>query len=632
LSHLDAAHRPAGVDGRVRVEGDALVFGDGRPARFWGTNLSGDALFEAERDDVADQARRLAAFGFNLVRIHHQDSAWVVPNVFGRDPATTRVLDETALAAIDWWIACLEDEGIYVWLDLHVGREFLVTDGITDYAELLRAPTHRQGKGFAFVNASIEARLQETARAYLDHENHFTGRRYRDDPGVLAVLLTNENDLTAHFGALVTRSPRHAARYERAAEAFAPRHDLDPAALLRPWEPGPAQWLAADLEAGLFTRGIADLRGQGYAGLVATTSAWGGGPEVLPSLALGDVVDVHTYGGAEVLSVDPRVAPHFLLQAAEGQVAGKPMTLTEWNIPVPAWDRFVGPPMMAAMASLQGWDAPMMFSYLSHRLAEPTRTLAEYSSFADPAIMAMMPLAALAYRRGDIALARQTYVVTPEARAASTGLSSPGASAAVRTLAERSRVVAALPDRPELSWDRAYEAPGAIVIDDLAADHLGPDATSVTSDTGEIRRDWAAGVMTIDTPRTQVAMGWLGGGVTTLSDMRTQITTAKAAVGIVSLDDEPLSRSTRMLLTVVARAHPPDPVASAPLRAEPVRGTISVRSEHAHLTITPQLGAAPTEASAPSFTSDAVDGWHDIELPEAATHWYLVTVPATQME
>ncbi len=623
LSWLNEGDRPAGRHGRVRAVGDALQFADGTDARFWGTNLSAHALFSGTPDAVRAQAQRLAAFGFNLVRIHHQDSGWVQPNVFGRDAPSTLVLDPDAMARLDWWVHCLLQQGIYVWLDLHVGREFSAADGITDYGELVDNEQPRQGKGFAFVNPSIGSRMADHAATYLDHENPHTGRRYRDEPGVVAVLVTNENDLTVHFGRRVLDGPGHRARYEAAADAFARAHGGTTSELAQPWALGAGKRFAAELEARLFTGAIDRLRADGYRGLVATSSVWGGGAYVLPSLALGDVVDVHAYGEGEALSTDPRTTPHFLSWAAGAQVAGKPATMTEWNIPIPAWDRFVGPAWVAAVASLQGWDAPMLFAYLSHEPVAPTRMLAQYSSFADPATMAMMPLAALAYRRGDIAPAQQTYVLDLEADALFSTERSAGTSPALRMLAERSRVVVALPDDPALSWDRAYAEPGATPVTDALDVPLDGDA--ITSDTGEIRRDFGAGVQTIDTARTQVAQGWIGGREVDLSSLRTRIETAKAAVGIVALDDAPLPRAREILLTVVARAHPPDPVASAPLRAEPVRGTVWVRSDHARLRVEPRIVAPDAPDDVPAIVRTvSEDGWHPITLPDLPTHWYVL--------
>jgi len=36
--------------------------------------------------------------------------------------------------------------------------------------------------------------MKRFSEAYLGHKNTYTGLAYKDDPAVLAVLLTNEND------------------------------------------------------------------------------------------------------------------------------------------------------------------------------------------------------------------------------------------------------------------------------------------------------------------------------------------------------------------------------------------------------------------------------------------------------
>ena len=83
LSFLNASERPAGKRGFVKAKGEQLVFEDGKVAKFWGTNISAFTIFGTPKDNVKLQAKRLSELGFNLVRIHHFDSIWVSPNVFG---------------------------------------------------------------------------------------------------------------------------------------------------------------------------------------------------------------------------------------------------------------------------------------------------------------------------------------------------------------------------------------------------------------------------------------------------------------------------------------------------------------------------------------------------------------------
>ena len=73
----------------------------------------------------------MAQLGYNLVRIVQHESNWVNPNIFGKNYQDTRHLDPVALDLIDYWVKCLKDEGIYVWLDMHYMRELKPGDGVS---------------------------------------------------------------------------------------------------------------------------------------------------------------------------------------------------------------------------------------------------------------------------------------------------------------------------------------------------------------------------------------------------------------------------------------------------------------------------------------------------------------------
>src|SRR5579871_1950399 len=137
LSFLNVGDQPAGRHGFLHVEGEHLAFADGTEARFWGTNITGRALFQSDKSDVQRQSRRLARLGFNLVRIHHHDAPWVKPNIFGDGRAnSSALLSEEALTRLDWLIKCLEDEGIYVWLDLYDSRQLTASDQVEGFSEI----------------------------------------------------------------------------------------------------------------------------------------------------------------------------------------------------------------------------------------------------------------------------------------------------------------------------------------------------------------------------------------------------------------------------------------------------------------------------------------------------------------
>jgi hypothetical protein len=197
LSFLNRDDRPVGSRGFVRVDGDCLVFADASPARFWGANLAAYPLFLTPRQEVVRQAHRMAQLGYNLMRIHHHDADWVSPNVFGREARSTRRLDPQSLDSLDWWIKCLKDEGIYVWLDMHVDRLIHAGDGLTEGADEV---ARQKGNldGFCYYNMRLQEYMKEFQREYLGHLNRYTSLRYKDDPAVIGVLIANENDATQH--------------------------------------------------------------------------------------------------------------------------------------------------------------------------------------------------------------------------------------------------------------------------------------------------------------------------------------------------------------------------------------------------------------------------------------------------
>ena len=165
----------------------------------------------------------MAQLGYNLMRIHHHDSDWVYPNIFGRKADSTRQLDTQSLDDLDWLIKCLEDEGIYVWLDMHVGRIIQPADGLSEgAAEIVK--NKGSIKAFCYYNSQLQELMKEFQHNYLNHSNRYTKRRYKDDPAVIGVLITNENDLTNHGGNAMlpdNKNPYHSALWTKGYQAFA---------------------------------------------------------------------------------------------------------------------------------------------------------------------------------------------------------------------------------------------------------------------------------------------------------------------------------------------------------------------------------------------------------------------------
>lgn len=621
---LNADDRPAGRRGFLRAEGDQLLFADDTPARFWGGNLAAYALF-ADKKQIEQQARRIAALGFNLMRLHHHDSMrWVNPTVIDKSRNDSRQFNAEALDRIDWWIRCLKNEGVYVWLDLHVGRQFKPGDGITEgFEEITRKDG--EGKGFCYFNPKVRELMQEFQAAYLNHVNRYTGLAYKDDPAVMGLLLTNENDLTHHFGNLMLAdkgNPVHHALFKQALQQFAAQTGLPAAQLERTWEGGPSKIFLNDVEHRFNQAMLQQLASLHVRVPIATTSYWGNdGLHALPALAAGSIIDAHSYGQEEALSVNPRHGANFIAWIGTAQVHDKPLAITEWNVEYPATDRFTAPLYLASIAALQGWDAPMIYNYSQRAFDTPTRT-DKWSTYFDPALAGLMPAAAIVFRQGHVSPARTTYCLQLTREQLYYAALDPAKSAALRTLVEQSRLTLGLPDIKELDWDRPTQpAPGVKVVTDPQRDFIPAGQHFVRSDTGELTRDWEQGWQTIDTPKTQAAAGWIGGQSLQLKDVTMNVATPKATVAVTSLDNEPVVHSHRLLLTLMARVLPGSGE-KMPFLSEPVRGTLTLRSQVEGLKLVP-LG--PDGQELPAVALSRQGDRYTLKLPpERGTHWFIL--------
>ncbi|MCZ2105592.1 MAG: hypothetical protein OZ923_01360 [Comamonadaceae bacterium] len=552
--------------------------------RYWGTNITAYALFNTPREVVQQQAKRLAALGYNLVRLHHHDSPWVNPNIFGPRKTTldTRTLSAESLDKLDWWIKCLKDEGIAVWLDLHVGRAVMAGDGIYAFDEIAKGKNAASMIGFNYVNVTMQQAMRRFNEAYVTHRNAYTGLAYKDDPAIVAMLVTNENDITHHFGNKLLPNkgvPLHNQLYMNAAKTFAEQHDLPTNKTWISWQPGPGKLFLNDLEERFDVDMIDDLRRLGVKQPLATTNIWGNNPLTsLPALTSGDLIDAHSYGGPGQLEKDPAWSANLGHWMAAAQVVGLPLTVSEWNAqPFPSYDRHTLPLLVAAMASHQGWQALMHFAYTQAPPREGGGP-SNWHSYNDPSLLPMLSAAALMYRRGDVHEAKTTYVYDPGAEAFFDQATSAGNAPALRTAAEQGRLLIAMPSTPQLPWLKRRAPPaGATIIKDPSKSLLPAGAQEVTSDTGELTHNWAKGTYTISTARTQAAMGWIGGSTVHLPAVRLDLQTRNASVAVQSLDDAALGSSRNVLVSIGTRSQP-QPGNKTPFLVEPLAGSIAVKA------------------------------------------------------
>lgn len=180
---------PIPSNGFVGVDQDGHFSITGKRIRFFGTNLVADGAFPAPADAwfIAGRMRKM---GYDLARLHHLDNGWTTTgSLFGNGP-TTRVLDPANLDRLDHLIAALKANGIYVNMNLHVGRTFRKSDGVPEADSLKDF-----AKGYTFFDPQLIALQKEYARQILTHVNPYTGLSLANDPVMAMLETTNENSL-----------------------------------------------------------------------------------------------------------------------------------------------------------------------------------------------------------------------------------------------------------------------------------------------------------------------------------------------------------------------------------------------------------------------------------------------------
>ena len=178
-----ADQEPIPVDSQRLIAKDSHFYRGGERVRIWGVNLSFGANFPTHADAV-DVATRLAAAGVNSVRCHHMDTSRWPRGIWNAQDGKT--IEPEALDRLDYFINELAKRGIYVNINLHVGRAH------SEYLSL--PPTNRNYDKISgiFTPALVNAQKQY-ARDLLTHVNRYRNVRYADDPAVAFVEITNED-------------------------------------------------------------------------------------------------------------------------------------------------------------------------------------------------------------------------------------------------------------------------------------------------------------------------------------------------------------------------------------------------------------------------------------------------------
>lgn len=413
LSFLN--HTPAGKYGFLKSEGDKFFFDNQGNVRFWGVNIQAYSLFVHDKDKIRKHAERLARFGINIARLHHHDSSWVKENLIALND-DSRTINLDALDNYFFWIKCLKENGIYVWIDLQVQRPWKANDKIPGWQSDLEKYA-RNGfvdqKGFVYLNR----RMQELTMAFneelLTTTNKYTGLALKDDPAVALIQITNENDLTHHFGNLFLpnqKNPYHQNLFEKYLDKYALEHGIPHHELWKTWLPGKSKLLLNEIEARYFLKIINHLREIGVKVPISTTSAWGKNPlSSIPAITVGDFVDTHGYATKDFMFKNPKYTPNYLHWFSSYHVAKMPLTISEVNLEDSERSPHLSfgiPPYTAAIGAGQGWDAIIFYGYSQDGFKGQIGS--QWSFYTNPEFMSSILVGAILFRESHIEQHQQT--------------------------------------------------------------------------------------------------------------------------------------------------------------------------------------------------------------------------------
>lgn len=601
---------PAGKHGFIRVRDGHFVYPDGRRFRCWGVNITGWALGSAllpPKKEAEIFAESLARLGVNCVRLHFLDmpdtsrmrdgesnGGYRVPvthtpaGLIESSRNDTRAFDPVQLDRLHYFFAQLKARGIYVDFNLNVGRTYKAGDGVPDH-ELLGV-----AKAFTHFGPELIELQKEYARMLLTARNPYTGLRYVDDPAVVIVEIVNENsplefwqrnwlrgerapggenlqlDMTPHYWKLlVGRYNEWIARNRSRAEVARLRKiagvaEGSPIPFMNRGEfrTAPDERYRAELEfltdleiefQGEMTRFLRDELGVKSVIIpTADHTYFIAGQPMMRSSAKFDVMDSHVYwqhpaiyGRRNEPMVDtPELA--IPVKLARTAMSGKAFTVSEVNHPFPSDYAAEMIPILSSYAALQDWDGIFFYTFESKLIGEATPVIGDHFDITqDPVKIAQMPVGAMIFLRGDVSAARKTVE-----RALSTQQINDSARMSRR---EQPYFHPGFPlNLPLVHGSRV----SCIDCAPVPPPALAP-SNPIVSDTGEL--SWSSGeprsgFVTVDTPRTQVMVGFAPAKDWRLTHLSGELANDFAAVSLSSLDGKPIYQSDTLLLTAAARA------------------------------------------------------------------------------
>ena len=604
-----------GKHGFVSVGSDGhFHYEDGTRARFWGINVSSTRL-NIPNAQIEQVVANFQQAGLNMARLEAIDNRNCL--LGSPDAPDSQHFDLAYLDRLDYWMDCLRRHGMAYYLDLLDFRTFKAGDGVLNAEQMARG-----ARPYALFDPYLIQLQKEYASQLLLHKNRYSGLMPVDDPACALVEICNEHgfflyaekleqlaepyntNLRTRWGQWL--KARYGGRDKLAAQwgqtngVSVLRDEEDPdkgnvdlpilTGAFSPLPPGMADIRRAptrmrdgveflyQAQRGYFREMKAHLRAIGLRCPVTAVVSNGLIPDVASVAQECDFTAENWYG--EGVNADPR-APGLRYYSNRNSIRddspggfapftaalrwqNKPVVVREWATTWPNQYRAASVPEALAYASLQDFDAVLLFGYQTNRAPNGAEAdaLNDFAFQVDPTTWGLYALAGQAFMNRAIAPANHqvTFAYPPErlydwpnnagelyragwsVRLNNAAVAGAGAGSIVptndnRDLGALKRLLSGLGQN------------GAPVGSGSVSSHIW------RSDTGQIARYAGQGRLEINTPTLRVVSGEFAPGQTYgLGDLHFSTLTPFGTLFALSLDGLPLERSRHLIVKMVTRA------------------------------------------------------------------------------